>query len=227
MDMKLIMYTSTATAQSSVSVPADLFPIARTCRENNPNYDITGGLYYRYGQYLQIIEGEPKSVNQLMRNILKDRRHEKCFIHVETIINKRIYPKWQCQLSMVIERDPYLRRFLTQFSDKLQSPNAEMEGSLNHFFKKQTPQRSNNIKAKKITTTPVDVFGCEVMSLTRLPDFSLPGVTFLMMKLCHLLAKKPHSVDQLIVEYGEDKRDEILVSLKNLNNQGLIQFVDG
>ena len=225
MDMKLIMYTSTATAQSSASVPAGLSTIARACRENNPNYGITGALYYRYGQYLQIIEGEPKTVNQLMRNILKDRRHEKCLIHVETLINKRTYSKWQCQLSMIIERDPCLRQFLTQYSNKLKSTNTQMTAALDHFFKKQIPKRSSSVKKKTEAISPLDVFGCEVMSLTKLPDFSQPGVTFLSMKLCSLLAEEPHSVDQLVDKYGEDKRDEILVSLKNLNNQGLIQFV--
>jgi len=192
MDMKLIMYTSTATAQSSAFVPAGLSTIARACRENNPSYGISGALYYRYGQYLQIIEGEPKTVNQLMRNILKDRRHEKCLIHVETLIHKRTYPKWQCQLSMIIERDPYLRQFLTQYSDKLNSTNTQMTAALDHFFKKQIPKRTSSVKKKT-----------------------------------EVIVEEPHSVDQLVNKYGEDKRDEILVSLKNLNNQGLIQFVGG
>jgi len=64
------------------------------------------------------------------------------------------------------------------------------------------------------------------MKLTKQPDFSMPGATFLLMNISRLLIEKPHSVSQLVAEYGEDKRDEILVHLKNLNSQGLLQFVD-
>jgi len=76
--MKLVMYTSIATTRTSTSVATGLCPIVKVCRKNNPVYGITGALYYRYGRYLQIIEGESKKIDNLMANILKDTRHKDC-----------------------------------------------------------------------------------------------------------------------------------------------------
>jgi len=45
-----------------------------------------------------------------------------------------------------------------------------------------------------------------------------------MTDICDLIKWQPHSVDQLVTELGTGKRYEILVLLKDLNGQGLIQF---
>jgi len=221
MGMKLIMYSSTAVIQSKLSVPTGLSPIVNLCRKNNPIHSIGGALYYRYGRYLHIIEGETKKIDQLMSNILKDSRHKNCLITLETKISQRIYPHWQCQLNMVVKRDIYLRKFLAQYSNQLKSMDYEMAVGFNHFFKKDF-----SIPISPAMTMPSDVFGSNVLSLDSLPDVTSTGATLLMMNLCRLLIKHPCSVDQLVNEYGEDKRCDILVALKSLNSQGLLQFVD-
>jgi len=117
MDMKIIMYTSVATEQPrGLGMPSGLSSVVIECRKNNPVYDISGALYHRLGRYLQIIEGESTNIDRLMTNILTDPRHEQCQIQLETTIKNRVFPKWQCQLSMAINRDLYFKKFLTQYS---------------------------------------------------------------------------------------------------------------
>ena len=222
--MKLVMYTSIATTRTSASVATGLCPIVKVCSKNNPVYGITGALYYRYGRYLQIIEGESKKIDNLMINILKDTRHKDCLVQIDTSIKKRVFPKWQCQLNMSIDRDPFLREFITQYSNELKSMNSEMSAAFNHFFKKKTirPNHSLNIKAE--TAPCLDVFGRQEISIRSLPDSPMVEITPLLVNLCNLLVDEPHSVDELVVKYGEDKRDQILMFLKDLNHDGLLQF---
>ena len=69
----------------------------------------------------------------------------------------------------------------------------------------------------------MNVFGNELIHLTA-KDLAESDFSPFVMKLCHSLALKPYSVDQLVGVYGESQRDEILVSLKHLNNHGLLMF---
>ena len=149
--MKLVMYTSSAVAQSNTTgTPADLSSIVSECRKNNPIHGITGALYYRDRRYLQIIEGDSRKVDHLMGNILNDSRHQQCIIQIDTEVKKRVFPKWQCQLNMRVERDIYLRQFLVSYADHLQKMNKQQKEASNHFFKKETPRYSDKPKAKLV-----------------------------------------------------------------------------
>jgi len=178
--MKLIMYASTAVTERNVAgTPTGLLSIVSECRKNNPIYGITGALYYRHRKYLQIIEGESRKIDHLMSKILSDSRHKQCIIQIDTEVKKRVFPKWQCQLNMIVERDIYLRQFLVSYSDHLQKMNKQQKEAFNHFFKKETPRYSDKPKAKL-----VNVFGNELIQLaTR--DLPKSDYSPFIMKMCH------------------------------------------
>ena len=178
--MKLVMCTSSAVTQSNkTGTPADLSSIVSECRKNNPINDITGALYYRDRRYLQIIEGDSRKVDHLMGNILNDFRHQQCIIQIDTEIKKRVFPKWQCQLNMIVERDIYLRQFLVSHIDLLRKMNQQQKEAFSHFFKKKTPRYSDKPKAKL-----VNVFGNELIHLTA-KDLAESDFSPFVMKLCH------------------------------------------
>lgn len=52
----------------------------------NAQYGITGMLLFINNHFLQVLEGEPTSVEVLYANIVKDRRHR----NVRTLMNRRI-----------------------------------------------------------------------------------------------------------------------------------------
>ena len=61
----------------------DLMKVAQS---QNEKFGVTGVLFYFEGQFLQVIEGEQKTLNALMANIKRDSRHK----NVETLIDEPI-----------------------------------------------------------------------------------------------------------------------------------------
>lgn len=226
MEMKLIMYSSKAPIESdSFGIPAGLSAIVKTCQKNNAIFNISGALYFSHGHYLQVIEGNRDAVDRLMVNILKDTRHKNCIIQFDFKIKKRMFPRWQCQLALLPSKDPYFHRLLSEHPEQLQSMSSAGKAALKQFFKKPTPRQKTTI-ASVNTHCSLDVFGSEVISLIELPDFSKLDLPPIMINLCRLLTRQPHSLEQLVVEYGVGKRDDILSLLRDLNNQGLLEFID-
>ena len=60
--------------------------------------------------------------------------------------------------------------------------------------------------------------------LNNVPELPAEGTTTLTQKLCGMLSQSPLSVEEIVEEFGVNKRDEILLVLKNLNNKGLLEF---
>jgi len=219
MSMKLIMYSSTAVIQSNATGrPIGLSGIVSECRQNNPVNDITGALYYRDGRYLQIMEGDAQKVDQLMRNIMNDTRHQHCIVQIDTEIKKRVFPKWQCQLNIVVARDLYLRQFLVNYAYMLRKMNRAQKMAFQHFFKEGKSQAKNDV-----VSGVSNVFGDEMIRLTPINSSNSDLPPF-MSELCQFLAKEAFTVEQLVQNFGEDKRDDVLLSLKSLNNRGLLSF---
>jgi hypothetical protein len=55
----------------------DLEDLLEQAQDNNRRQGITGALVYVDGFFLQVLEGEPHSVQNLLQTISKDFRHEK------------------------------------------------------------------------------------------------------------------------------------------------------
>jgi len=206
-------------------VPNGLSSIVKECEANNPVHKVSGALYYSHGRYLQIIEGESRTIDRLMSNILKDTRHQDCLIQMDVQIKQRTFPSWQPSLVMNVNNDLYLRRFLARYSGLLKAMSVESRIAFNHFLKRK-PQKKNDKIIHAQSRASLDVFGSHSIRLTELPSFAETELTPLMLNLCRLLKRQPHSVEQLVSEYGADKRDEIVALLRMLNQQGLLQFDD-
>ena len=221
------MYSSTSVSKlGTTGMPDNLSSLVKSSKERNVKHGITGALYYSHGRYLQIIEGESKAVDRLMVNILKDNRHEDCLIQIDTKIEQRIFPVWRCQLVMVVDTDAYLRKFIKQYSKLLKAMPSESRIAFNHFFKKKHLKRDESIASTSSSLASLDIFGDKPLSISELPNLESPNLAPLMVNLCNSLKQQPHSVDQLIGEFGEGKRYEVLALLKDLNSQGLIEFTD-
>lgn len=91
--LHMIAYISQA-KQPYDAIEKDIIDIMNTAKEMNPQFDITGVLFFNQGLFMQVIEGQQSHLNQLMKNIKADSRHEKLEILIDESVSKRGFPSW-------------------------------------------------------------------------------------------------------------------------------------
>jgi len=91
--MHLIVYTSEFNLDNS-KADITLSNISSKAKDNNPETGITGLLFYHNQRFLQIIEGEKQSLEDLMSIIAKDKRHRNIERLIDQPIKKRGFNKW-------------------------------------------------------------------------------------------------------------------------------------
>ena len=78
---------------------ADVQAIIATARRYNPAHGVTGLLVYGGDIFFQWLEGPKKSVEQLMHNIRKDKRHNTLVeLSVNEEVRERMFPTWDMEL---------------------------------------------------------------------------------------------------------------------------------
>lgn len=86
-----LVYCSSATRPFSDEGLADLLA---TSRRNNDAHDITGLLLFREGEFVQILEGDRYDVEEAMKRISADSRHNDIRILLEEPIHARRFADW-------------------------------------------------------------------------------------------------------------------------------------
>ncbi len=92
--MKIIrlLYYSHATREMSL---ADLKDILETARSNNNSIEVCGMLCYEQQYFLQALEGERETVNELYLDIADDPRHDEVVIISYEEIAKPTFTQWK------------------------------------------------------------------------------------------------------------------------------------
>jgi hypothetical protein len=98
MTLKSLTYTSLAELDLG---SADLEAIHRTAREVNALEGITGLLIFNGTHFLQIIEGAPDAIDDLVARLRRDPRHTGFEIRDERMIDARDFPDWSMELVRV------------------------------------------------------------------------------------------------------------------------------
>lgn len=88
-----LLYVSRA-AFAAGSEDRQVMAILSVARERNPVLNVTGALIYMGGHFAQVLEGEAAAVNQLMIDILRDRRHRDVRIIEMAEIEERRFSSW-------------------------------------------------------------------------------------------------------------------------------------
>ena len=81
----------------------DLEQILKFARKNNESLNITGVLIYGEGSFIQVLEGEKETVNQLYKHIRRDSRHFNLIKLLSMPIDERSFPKWRMGFKRVKE----------------------------------------------------------------------------------------------------------------------------
>jgi hypothetical protein len=98
MQLKSLAYTSRARLDLD---EADLGDIHQTARHLNALDGITGLLVFDGIRFLQIIEGSPEAIDNLVERLRRDDRHTAFEIRDERPINARAFPDWSMELVRV------------------------------------------------------------------------------------------------------------------------------
>jgi hypothetical protein len=88
-----LLYVSRAVFPAA-SAEGELQDILTTARARNPKLGVTGALLHMDGLFAQVLEGEAPPVNQLMIDILRDRRHSEVRIIEVMPVTKRRFEGW-------------------------------------------------------------------------------------------------------------------------------------
>ena len=91
MRLRRIAYTSKAKEPFS---KRNLLDLMHESRAYNTLDDISGVLIHRQHHFLQIIEGEPEAINDLLSRLLLDPRHSELKIIHNCAADSRLFPNW-------------------------------------------------------------------------------------------------------------------------------------
>jgi hypothetical protein len=98
MPLKSLTYTSLAALDLGA---ADLEAIHRAARELNALEGITGLLIFNGTHFLQIIEGVPQAIDDLVERLRRDPRHSSLEIRDQHEVDQRSFPDWSMELVRV------------------------------------------------------------------------------------------------------------------------------
>ena len=113
----------------------DLVYLLEQCHLNNPKRGLTGLLIFGNNTFLQTIEGEKNTVEELIEKISKDKRHTKFQVLSKQSIEKRQYSDWAMGFekltAQTIAEVPQLQNFmLSDFNPEYLSSNVSVIESL-------------------------------------------------------------------------------------------------
>ena len=98
MALKSLTYTSLARLDLE---SGDVEAIHRTAREVNALEGITGLLIFNGTHFLQIIEGAPDAIDDLLERLRRDPRHSGIEVRDERPVEARSFPDWSMDLVRV------------------------------------------------------------------------------------------------------------------------------
>ena len=98
MSLKSLTYTSLARLDLEAS---DLEAIHRSARELNALDGITGLLIFNGTHFLQIVEGSPQAIDDLVERLRRDPRHSGFEVRDERAVEKQSFPDWSMELVRV------------------------------------------------------------------------------------------------------------------------------
>ena len=74
--------------------PAEISAILKASYKFNTENDITGCLLYHKGEFIHLLEGEEKNVQELYSRIMFDNRHTDLSRLIQNPIEKRYFSTW-------------------------------------------------------------------------------------------------------------------------------------
>jgi hypothetical protein len=98
----------------------DILGILEKARDFNTKNDITGCLLLNNNEYIQILEGDNKIIEEVINKIKMDDRHSNVMVLAENEIKDRVFDKWSMAYHKIetndvinVDRLIFVNNFLT------------------------------------------------------------------------------------------------------------------
>ena len=95
-----LVYVSDETNQLDIS---DIKEIEQVSQKNNQKAGVTGILMYKFGRFMQFLEGSENEVRRIFSLIQKDPRHTNIEVLTEGFIPKRQFSDWHMKYTPLSE----------------------------------------------------------------------------------------------------------------------------
>jgi hypothetical protein len=122
--MEYIVYVSTAKRLLSEKELIGLLKVSRT---NNKKYNVTGILLYCQGTFMQVLEGDKNSIDQIYKAIELDQKHKNVIKLASGISKKRNFPDWPMAFASVTPET------LQEIEGFLSSPDQNLYDDTDHI----------------------------------------------------------------------------------------------
>jgi len=132
--MHMIAYISDYVS-SDVGTSTDLRDIEISAKINNAKVAIKGVLFFRDGQFLQVIEGLESDLRDLMGVIEKDPRHENIEYLVDTPITSLSFSDWNMDVFHLDGKSMFDRETLRVLSEKFTDKLLPRSDSFLAYYK--------------------------------------------------------------------------------------------
>lgn len=129
MPLHCVVYTSVSRQEMS---DKDLKELLKKSRAKNQNLNITGMLLYLDPFYIQVLEGEEATVDQLFNVIKEDPHHEKVSIIYKKPIEERSFSDWSMGFNKISNEE---LESMHGFCDFLENPSSESLNEAPHDIK--------------------------------------------------------------------------------------------
>lgn len=106
--------------------------ILEQARLNNEKIGVTGCLLYHNNVFLQLLEGEEKTIDKLFDKIATDNRHKEVTLVCEEKVEQRIFPNWSMAYHNFEQNSEQIKKFVD--SIQFYSENNEMSTDAIEFF---------------------------------------------------------------------------------------------
>jgi hypothetical protein len=124
MPLQSLIYVSDSTLSASVEA-GEVEAIIDVARSRNGDLEVTGALMFTHSNFVQVLEGSPAALNELMASIKRDSRHQNVrVLEVESLTSRR-FSDWSMayvgpaalvepQLAPLVRADGKINPFATQ-----------------------------------------------------------------------------------------------------------------
>ena len=130
-----LLYISRATGAITTTVTGSILESARV---HNRVAGITGVLCQGQGLFIQVLEGERRTVNRLYNNIIKDKRHQDVELVAIEEIQERKFPNWSMAHVIISENDPIIQMKHPEF-DPFEASGEQLNSLIDDLLKLSTP----------------------------------------------------------------------------------------
>jgi hypothetical protein len=114
-----LIYVSSATKEMTED---QLFYLLKQSRLRNLRQNVTGMLLYVGGNFIQVLEGAEKDVEEIYGDIVKDDRNTGNIVIEKIEIRERAFPNWSMKFKRLTEEDRGEVAGFTELLNKTKTP---------------------------------------------------------------------------------------------------------